>query len=153
MREFKSPQSLRRGRNTPVYVWHCGVMLVSEVTYQIILWDILLPLAFHCGATVSRCAFAFFVLNVSSMASWKPFQAQIWSDGEGELEGAPKRCDERRSMVECVPARVFWMGAAAGSLTESWFGKVFNSPMGDERLFKMCSKTDQVTEDWLHFSV
>ena len=45
--------ALGRGRSRPVYVSSCSIILLSEVIYQIIWRDILLPFALHCGATVS----------------------------------------------------------------------------------------------------
>lgn len=89
---------------------------------------------FGFGFLLLNVSFGFFLLNVSSMASWKPSWVQIWSNGKAELEGAPKRCDERRRVVECVPASVFCLGTARGSLIENCFSKVYNSPKGRERL-------------------
>lgn len=127
-----------------------GVMLLSEVIYQIIWWHILLPFVFHCGAMASRHSiWPWFLLSVSSLAPWKSSWAQIWSNVKGEVEGAPKRCDERRKVVERVPGRMFWMGTALGSLTENWFS--FQQPKG--RGCKLHSKMDLVAENWVYFSM
>lgn len=89
------------GRNRPVFVYNCVSFIRSlDGTYcHLLLYTVVLQfldIIFSLG---------FFDVNVSSVALWKSSWAQICRDGRGELEGEPRRADERGRIMEHVAAQ------------------------------------------------